>query len=400
MILFSFATRNLKRHWIRSMLSIIGIVIGVVAIASLGIMASSINLLVANIITDVGDTVVITPHTAIGGTFAGDPRTAVDAAIPAREVEEIRRAANPHRTIPVLQGADEVEFGRDESGYAQIIGLAPDDIPILLELEEGQYPRQNQAGALVGTYLAREYGISPGSRLTIGGESVRVAGVLAERGFAADINPDYAIVVTEGWYETHFGAGAGYSMVIVRVGDVAEIDTVKEAVESRLNRRDEVVDIFDSREMLRQYEEIYQQITVFLVGIGGISLIVAAVNILNVMYISVAERIREIGVMRSIGILRRNILRMFLYEALILGAVGSVIGGILSAASGYLISIAAVEVFTAGTSFGENFTVLDLSAAAYIVFGMAFGIGTSIAAGFYPAWRASQLSPIEAMRQK
>jgi len=399
-MLFSFATRNLKRHWIRSMLSIIGIVIGVVAIASLGIMGNSINLLVANIITDVGDTVVITPHTAIGGTFAGDPRTAVDAAIPAREVEEIRRAANPHRTIPVLQGADEVEFGRDESGYAQIIGLAPDDIPILLELEEGQYPRQNQPGALVGTHLAREYGISPGSRLTIGGESVRVAGVLAERGFAADINPDYAIVVTEGWYETHFGAGAGYSMVIVRVGDVAEIDTVKEAVESRLNRRDEVVDIFDSREMLRQYEEIYQQITVFLLGIGGISLIVAAVNILNVMYISVAERIREIGVMRSIGILRREILRMFLYEALVLGAVGSLVGGILSAASGYLISLAAVEVFTAGTSFGENFTVLDLSAAGYIVFGMAFGVGTSIAAGFYPAWRASQLSPIEAMRQK
>ncbi len=399
-MLFSFATRNLKRHWIRSMLSIIGIVIGVVAIASLGIMGNSINLLVANIITDVGDTVVITPHTAIGGTFAGDPRTAVDAAIPAREVEEIRRAANPHRTIPVLQGADEVEFGRDESGYAQIIGLAPDDIPILLELEEGQYPRQNQPGALVGTHLAREYGISPGSRLTIGGESVRVAGVLAERGFAADINPDYAIVVTEGWYETHFGAGAGYSMVIVRVGDVAEIDTVKEAVESRLNRRDEVVDIFDSREMLRQYEEIYEQITIFLLGIGGISLIVAAVNIFNVMYISVAERIREIGVMRSIGILRREILRMFLYEALVLGAVGSLVGGILSAASGYLISLAAVEVFTAGTSFGENFTVLDLSTAAYIVFGMAFGVGTSIAAGFYPAWRASQLSPIEAMRQK
>jgi len=399
-MLFSFATRNLKRHWIRSMLSIIGIVIGVVAIASLGIMGNSINLLVANIITDVGDTVVITPHTAIGGTFAGDPRTAVDAAIPAREVEEIRRAANPHRTIPVLQGADEVEFGRDESGYAQIIGLAPEDIPVLLDIAEGQYPRQNQPGALVGTYLAREYGISPGSRITIGGESVRVAGVLAERGFAADINPDYAIVVTEGWYETHFGAGAGYSMVIVRVGDVAEIDTVKEAVESRLNRREEVVDIFDSREMLRQYEEIYEQITIFLLGIGGISLIVAAVNILNVMYISVAERIREIGVMRSIGILRRDILRMFLYEALILGAVGSLVGGILSAASGYLISLAAVEVFTAGTSFGENFTVLDLSTAAYIVFGMAFGVGTSIAAGFYPAWRASQLSPIEAMRQK
>ncbi|WP_332450409.1 ABC transporter permease [Methanoculleus sp.] len=400
MIFFSFATRNLRRHWIRSALSIIGIIIGVVAIASLGIMGNSINLLAANIITDVGDTIVITPHTAFGGTFAGDPRTAVDAAIPAREVEEIRRAVNPHRTIPVLQGADEVEFGRGESGYARIIGLASGDMPVLLEVVEGQYPRQNQPGALVGTHLAREYGISPGSRLTIGGESIRVSGVLAERGLAFDINPDYAIVVPDGWYESHFGAKETYPLVIVQVGDIDAIDAVKDAIENRINRREEVVDVSDSREMLGQYEEIYDQITVFLLGIGGIALVIAAVNILNVMYISVAERIREIGVMRSIGALRREILWMFLYEAAILGLIGSVIGGILSTAFGYLISVVFIEVATVGTTFGENFTVFDLAAVGYIVFGMAFGIATSIAAGFYPAWRASELAPIDAMRQK
>ncbi|MCK9298281.1 ABC transporter permease [Methanoculleus sp. YWC-01] len=400
MVFFSFAVRNLRRHWVRSGLSIIGIVIGVVAIASMGVMGNSINLLAANIITDVGDTVVITPHTAFGGTFAGDPRTVVDAAIPAREVEEIRRAANPHRTIPVLQGADEVEFGRGESGYAQIIGLAPDDIPILLEIAEGQHLRQNQGAALVGIHLAREYGIAPGSRIAIGGEDIRVAGVLAERGMGFDINPDYAIVVPEGWYESHFGAKDAYPLVIVRVGDVDEIDAVKDAVESRINRREEVVDVSDSREMLGQYEEIYDQITVFLLGIGGIALVIAAVNILNVMYISVTERIREIGVMRSIGALRREILRMFLYEAVILGLIGSVFGGVLSTIFGYLISVVAIEVATTGTTFGENFTVFDQSAVGFIVFGMAFGIGTSIAAGFYPAWRASQLAPVDAMRQK
>lgn len=397
---FSFATRNLRRHWIRSALSIIGIVIGVVAIASLGVMGNSINLLAANIITDVGDTVVVTPHTAIGGTFAGDPRTTVDAAIPAREVEEIRRAANPHRTIPVLQGADEVEFGRGESGYARIIGLEPGDIPVLLDIADGQHLRQNQAGALVGIHLAREYGISPGSRIAIGGEDVRVAGVLAERGMGFDINPDYAIVVSDGWYESHFGAKASYPMVIVRVGDPDAIDAVKDAIESRINRREDLVDVSDSREMLGQYEEIYDQITLFLLGIGGIALVVAAVNILNVMYISVTERIKEIGVMRSIGALRREILRMFLYEAVILGVIGSVVGGILSIAFGYLISVAAIEVATAGTTFGENFTVFDQSAVGFIVFGMAFGIGTSIVAGFYPAWRASHLAPVDAMRQK
>lgn len=397
---FSFALRNLRRHWIRSALSIIGIVIGVVAIASLGVMGNSINLLAANVITDVGDTIVVTPHTAFGGTFAGDPRTVVDATIPAREVEEIRRAANPHRTIPVLQGADEVEFGRGESGYAQIIGLEPGDIPVLLNLAEGQHLRQNQAGALVGIHLAREYGIAPGSRIAIGGEDVRVAGVLAERGMGFDINPDYAIVVSDGWYESHFGAKDSYPMVIVRVGDLEQIDAVKDAIEIRINRREDLVDVSDSREMLGQYEEIYDQITAFLLGIGGIALVVAAVNILNVMYISVTERIREIGVMRSIGVLRGEILLMFLYEAMILGVIGSVVGGILSTAFGYLISVAAIEVATTGTTFGENFTVFDQSAVGFIIFGMAFGIGTSIAAGFYPAWRASNLAPVDAMRQK
>ncbi|MFA5613926.1 MAG: ABC transporter permease [Methanoculleus sp.] len=400
MILFSFAVRNLQRHWIRSALSIIGVIIGVVAIASLGIMGNSINLLVANVITDVGDTVVITPHTAFVGTFAGDPRTAMDAAIPGHDVAEIRRAANPHRTIPVLQGADEVEFGRGRSGYARIIGLAPEDIPVLLNLAEGQYPRQNQPGALVGIHLAREYGIAPGTRLGIGNESIRVAGVLAERGLAFDINPDYAIVVPDAWYERHFGVSDVYPMVIVRVGDIDEIDTVKGAIESRINRRKEVVDVADSREMLGQYKEIYRQITTFLLGIGGISLIIAAVNILNVMYISVTERTREIGIMRSIGARKREILRMFLYEAMILGIIGAIIGGAVSAASGYLISVVTLDLVTTGTSFGEGVTAFDVSAVGYIIFGMAFGVATSIAAGFYPAWRASQMDPIDAIQKR
>ena len=95
---------------------------------------------------------------------------------------------------------------------------------------------------------------------------------------------------------------------------------------ARLNRREDVVDIIDSREMLGQYQAIYDQITVFLLGIGGISLLVAAVNILNVMYIAVTERVSEIGVMRSIGVRRREVLRIFLYEALALGVAGSIAG--------------------------------------------------------------------------
>ncbi len=401
MIFLSFAARNLRRHWFRSLLSVIGIVVGVAAIASLGILGGSINLLVANLISDVGDTIVVTPHTAISGTFAGDPRTAAYVTLSSQEVDKIRQAASPYQVIPVLQGTDEVKFGfgeSEESGYARVIGLDPEDAAILLKLEDGRYPRQNQPGALVGTYLAREYNLRPGSRITIGGEELRVAGVLAERGFAVDINPDYAIVVTEGWYTHHFGDRDGYAMAIIQVRDITAIDEVKDAVEMRLNRHEDQVDIIESREMLRQSQAIYDQIMVFLLGIGGIALIVAAVNILNVMYIAVTERVSEIGMMRSIGVRRREVLRIFLYEAMILGIAGSAIGGVLSAVIGYIVSVVVIGVFTAGTTFGEGFVVFNLTAVEFIVFGMAFGIVTSVLAGFYPAWKAARLLPVEAMR--
>ncbi|MFY9132651.1 MAG: ABC transporter permease [Candidatus Methanoculleus thermohydrogenotrophicum] len=401
MTFFSFAIRNVRRHWFRSLLSVIGIGIGVAAIASLGILGGSINLLVANLISDVGDTIVVTPHTAISGTFAGDPRTAAYVTLSSQEVDKIRQAASPYQVIPVLQGTDEVKFGfgeSEESGYARVIGLDPEDAAILLKLEDGRYPRQNQPGALVGTYLAREYNLRPGSRITIGGEELRVAGVLAERGFAVDINPDYAIVVTEGWYTHHFGDRDGYAMAIIQVRDITAIDEVKDAVEMRLNRHEDQVDIIESREMLRQSQAIYDQIMAFLLGIGGIALIVAAVNILNVMYIAVTERISEIGMMRSIGVRRREVLRIFLYEAMILGIAGSAIGGVLSAVIGYIVSVAVIGVFTAGTTFGEGFVVFNLTAVEFIVFGMAFGIVTSVLAGFYPAWKAARLLPVEAMR--
>lgn len=401
MIFFSFAIRNVRRHWFRSLLSVIGIGIGVAAIASLGILGGSINLLVANLISDVGDTIVVTPHTAISGTFAGDPRTAAYVTLSSQEVDKIRQAASPYQVIPVLQGTDEVKFGfgeSEESGYARVIGLDPEDAAILLKLEDGRYPRQNQPGALVGTYLAREYNLRPGSRITIGGEELRVAGVLAERGFAVDINPDYAIVVTEGWYTHHFGDRDGYAMAIIQVRDITAIDEVKDAVEMRLNRHEDQVDIIESREMLRQSQAIYDQIMAFLLGIGGIALIVAAVNILNVMYIAVTERVSEIGMMRSIGVRRREVLRIFLYEAMILGITGSAIGGVLSAVIGYIVSVVVIGVFTAGTTFGEGFVVFNLTAVEFIVFGMAFGIVTSVLAGFYPAWKAARLLPVEAMR--
>lgn len=398
MIFVSFAIRNIRRHPARSLLATLGIVIGVFAIASLGVMGNAINLLAAGLIADVGDTVVITPHTALGDVgIVGDPRTVVAATIPEADIERIRRAAGGYLTVPVVEGAAELTSG-NEGGYALVIGLDDDDIPPLLDLSEGNYLRPGSRSCLVGVYLAREYDLRTGSRIDIGGETMPVAGVLEERGFAFDINPDYAIVVTKERYFEMFPDTEGYDYVVVRVTDPAAIDGVKNSVENLMNRREDTVDITDSRETLRQVNEIYATMGKFLLGIGAISLVIAGVSILNVMIISVTERTHEIGVMRSIGALRREILRMFLYEALVLGLAGSLIGGVFSFIGGYLISVAALEVFTAGTTFGEGAAIFDPLSLAYILFAMGFGVATSTAAGLYPAWQASRMTPIEALR--
>ncbi|MCX6683287.1 MAG: FtsX-like permease family protein, partial [Methanoregula sp.] len=135
----------------------------------------------------------------------------------------------------------------------------------------------------------------------------------------------------------------------------------------------------------------FGQITTFVSAIGGISMLVAGVSILNIMMMSVTERIKEIGIMRSIGAQRKEVMSMFLYEALILGVVGSLIGGAMSLIGGYAIS----SVLLQTTKY-----LFVASSLIHIVYGMSFGIVISLICGIYPAWRAANLNPIDALRHE
>ncbi len=107
------------------------------------------------------------------------------------------------------------------------------------------------------------------------------------------------------------------------------------------------------------------------------------------MMMSTVERTKEIGVMRAIGTSKSGILRMFLFESLILGAIGGVIGAILGFGAGFLVDVLMLK---------EASYLFAPSSILYIFLGIAFGVGTSVISGLYPAWRASRLKPIEALR--
>jgi len=381
MTFFDLARRNVTRHWLRSSLAVIGIVIGVIAIASLGIMGNSISLMFGDMVSDVGDTLIVSPATGVGG-----------GKLTERQVDDITRAVGSNLVVPFSSTGDRISVGEKES-IAMLYAIPAGDIPSLLEVESGAYPKDTGAGCLIGSQLAansRENGLKLGARVRIGGETLRVVGVLKERGMGFDINPDYAIIVPYGWYSSHYDEDE-YDQVIVKVRNVDDIDAVKESIEQRMNRREDVVNVMDTRGILESIFAATESITVFLAGIGAISLLVAGVSILNVMLMSVTERIKEIGVLRSIGTRRSEVMRMFIYEALILGLAGAVIGGVLSFCAGYVVT----AVFAGNSSY-----LFDPMSLLYIFFGMAFGVITSVASGFYPAWKAAQLNPIQALRHE
>jgi putative ABC transport system permease protein len=401
-VVFDLSVRNVQRHFLRSLLAAIGIVIGVIAITSLGIMGANMTLSVTETLSENSDTIKVSPGGGPGGGGggpgggpggSGERSSDEDEYISTDQLKDIQKAASPNTVIPVYSESETISVG-DLEGRATVYGLNENDIATLLTVTNGTYLKSTST-ALVGPNLAERYGITIGSRIEIGDEDsdegtskVRVAGILEERGMTFDITTDNAIVVSDRWFTSFYGGEGEYDEVIVKLDDINDADAVEEAIDEQLNRKEDEVTISDASRMMDSITSSISTIISMMMGIGAISLVVASVSIFNVMMMSVTERVREIGILRSIGTRRSVVRKMFLYEAFILGAVGAGLGGVLSVIIGYTVVYSMV-----GTT-EYFFTVESL---IYVPYGIAVGILVCILSGVYPAWKASNLDPIQAL---
>jgi putative ABC transport system permease protein len=386
MILLDLAKRNIRLHRLRSLFAVVGIVIGVTAISSMGIIGNGLVLSISGSFTSSGDTIVVTPHAGAAPGAIGE--TGTSPGITVRQVEEIGRAAGANTVIPIHTSTERVTAGTGAKTTA-LYALDPGDIPLLLEKESGMYLKYG-SGIMVGKKLAEENDLKVGESLGIGSgeERLRIAGILRERGTGYDLNPDYAVIVPDAWFASRFGE-RDYDRVIIRVRNPEDIDVVKAAIDGQLNRREQVVDVLDTRTVLRTIVDTFNQLSTFITAIGGISLAVAGVSILNVMLMSVTERTREIGIIRALGAKRGEVMRILLSEALILGVVGSATGAVLSLAGGYL----ALRVMLQSTKY-----LFVPGTLVSLLSGMAFGMGAALVSGVYPAWKAAMTDPVHALR--
>lgn len=396
-IIFQLSIRSIRLHFLRSVLAALGIVIGVVAIASMGMMGANMTLSVTEELSSMADTLVVTAYSG-GGGGGGMPGMGGggddDDYISKDEFDDIERIAAKYGTVyAIYQESDTIEVG-DKKGRATMYGLDEDMFPGLFTLTEGAFPRSTNS-VIVGPMLVERLDLKVGSKIEIGDPdegpttTVRVVGILEERGMSQDINSDMAIIGAEKLFTGIFGGEGEYDQVNIVLNDLDDTETVTEQIEDKLNRKEDTVTIQDSSRMIESITGTLSTMTIFVMAIAGISLLVAAVSIFNVMMMSVTERIREIGILRSIGTQKNEVRSMFLYESAILGVIGAVIGAMVSLTVGWLVVLAMVgstEYFFAPASL------------VYVPFAMAIGTVICILSGLYPAWSASNLDPIEALR--
>ena len=398
-IFWEISKRNIRIHMLRSTLAMLGIIIGVVAIGAMGILGNSMTQEISSSLSSVGDSVIVTPYSGGGGggMGGGGGGSSANLMLTDQNYQQIKRVVAPNVAIPVLSTSEHMKVGvGSDDIVATIYGLPPDQTKDLLpELEAGDYNNGN-SGCLVGSTFAKDHNVKVGSRISIGSDgkygALRVTGIIKERGMSFDISTDSALVVTKDWFENTYNEQNEYNEVVVKVtsGNTADVTTT---IENQLNRntRDKTVSVTDSKATLSSIYATFSTVTTFVEAIGGISMIVAGVSIFNIMMMSVNERIKEIGIMRSIGTQKKEVMSMFIYEAAIIGVTGSLIGGSLCILAGYAISALMLKT----TEY--LFTVASMMS---VVEGVGFGIVICILCGVYPAWQAANLNPIDALRHE
>ncbi|NYT18919.1 MAG: ABC transporter permease [Methanosarcinales archaeon] len=370
------AKRNLKRQTFRTVLAAIGIIIGVIAISSMGILGNSLKMSVTDSFGDIGDKLLIYPAPGEDG-------------VTEKQISQMKKVDGIDAIIPAYSTGDRVEY-KNSYTFGSIYSIEREDLEKLVEVEDGQFFKSGSTDCVIGASIAESLDLKTGSKIEIGESRLRVVGILKERGMGFDINADTGVFTSSQMYEKMYpDEGEEYDFVVVRAEELDKVDDIKEDIEKLLNRKEEVITVFATNIILESINEAFKSISLFLMGIGSISLLVAGVSILNVMLMSTMERTKEIGVMKAVGASRKDVLTMFLLEALLLGIVASLIGGLFTIGAGYLI----LSLVVKNTSY-----LFSLPTLVYIFEGIMFGVATSLIGGMYPAWKASNMRPLDALR--
>jgi putative ABC transport system permease protein len=393
------ALRELKRNVMRSILTILGIVIGVGAVITMVTIGGGATVQVRQQIASMGSNLLmVSPGKRLGpGQSSGNiPFKQADAEAIAREVSSVAAVA------PVSSQSIQAVFS-NQNWSTQVTGsdnkyfrVTNRSIRSGRQFSDSEL-RAGAAVCIVGETVRKKLfgGQDPlGEKIRLQKLSCEVIGLLEGKGQSTmGMDQDDIVVIPLSTYQRRISGNQDVAIIQVSVQDGAPTDKAQRDIQLLMRERrhlspsdDDNFNVMDMKEIAKMLTGTTQLLTALLSAVAAVSLLVGGIGIMNIMLVSVTERTREIGIRLAIGALESEVLMQFLVEAVVLSSFGGLIGIVLAlTASVWLASMLRVPfVFNTGI----------------VVIAFLFSAAVGVIFGYFPALKAARLDPIEALRHE
>jgi len=394
------AFNALLSNKLRSILTMLGIIIGVGAVIAMISVGMGVQQKVTNSIASLGSNMLIVMP---GSANSGGVRSAAGSSqkLKLEDAEAIKeKIKNIDYVAPTVNSSYQVVYG-NQNWNTSVYGVTPEYMAIRdLTVSTGSFITQNDLStrtrtAVIGTTVAANlFGtVNPvGKTFRIDSSPYKIIGVLESKGQSSmGRDQDDVILIPLTTAQERLLGITYIQSINIQVSQMDKMDQVQNQIETLLRQRHRIIgnkeDDFTVRNLTSLMETMSStttMLTLFLGSIAAISLVVGGIGIMNIMMVSVTERTREIGIRKALGATFKNIMMQFLIESIIIGVIGGFLGIVFGISTSLLIS-----------KFGGFTTVIT---AAPIILSFGFSVGIGLFFGIYPARKAAKLDPIEALR--
>jgi putative ABC transport system permease protein len=387
----------------RSILTLLGIAIGIMAIISLMGIGEGMNVAVEGELSSLSDTIIVSVGEGFS-IFSGGQLEDTGEYLTERDISDLERIPGVKEVNTQLTGMASLSFNGDgNSVFVTVTGMDIESMNLqygLADLSEGTLLEDgDQSKVIIGYDVAHDYfdnDISIGSRVKVNGKKFFVNGIFSQQGFGGVSTNDDLVLLTSRDFQKTTGE-SNIFVATVSVLNVNEVESVALEIERVINENHGDEDFASATSMssiLDSIQSIMGILQTVLIAIASIALVVASIGIMNTMLTSVMERTREIGIMKAIGATNKDIMSIFIIEGLLLSLVGGLSGIIIGILGSQGVAVLLSNMGPAGGSPPLEPVITFMAIALGLGVSMIVGILSSL----YPAWKAAKMSPIEAVR--